>query len=216
MCRTLRILILSTLFLIPEAGASVDRLAVLGGLSQPLLDDSNSFIFPATLNEWPRFEVELFDDWAGLAYPLSPQHTLGLFLNRPTPELATLNETISQNGSDLFRALSPSPWLDLAYSYNPKPGLSIGTSVALAYDRKTQGPRTASVVNSDFRIGMRVGQPRGPAPLSDSRHRVSGRRAAVQRLGHVRHSRMSLPPLHQLQLHRRDRRPASARHQSLK
>lgn len=163
MCRTLRTLILSTLFLMSEAGASVDRLAVLGGLSQSLLDDSNSFIFPATLSEWPRFEVELFDDWAGVAYPLSPQHTLGLFFNRPTPELATFNETISQNGSDLFRTLSPNPWLDLAYSYTPKPGLSLGTSVALAYDRNAQGPRTASVVNSDFRLGMRVGPTRGPA-----------------------------------------------------
>ncbi len=163
MCRTLRIFVLTALFFICEAGASVDRLAVLGGLSQPLLDDSNSFIFPATLSEWPRFEVELFDDWAGVAYPLSPQHTLGLFFNRPTPELATLNEAISQNGSDLFRSLSPSPWLDLAYNYTPNPGLSLGTSVALAYDRSTQGPRTSSVVNSDFRLGMRVGPTTGPA-----------------------------------------------------
>ena len=114
MRRAFTLLPLFCLLFSQPAQASVDRLTALGGLSQAILDDSNGFVFPATISEWPRFEVELFDDWAGVAYPISAQHTLGLFFNRKTSDLDDFTAYIQQNGSDLFRAMSPSPWFDLA------------------------------------------------------------------------------------------------------
>ena len=140
-----------------SAQASVDRLTALGGLSQAILDDSNGFIFPATISEWPRFEVELFDDWAGVAYPISAQHTLGLFFNRKTSDLDNFTAYIQQNGSDVFRAMSPSPWFDLAYGYAPNNEFAIGASTSFAYDRSAIASQQASASSTNFHLGMRIG-----------------------------------------------------------
>ena len=146
--------LLSLFFLIfsQSAQASVDRLTALGGLSQAILDDSNGFVFPATISEWPRFEVELFDDWAGVAYPISAQHTLGLFFNRKTSDLDNFTAYIQQNGSDVFRAMSPSPWFDLAYGYAPNNEFALGASTSFAYDRSAIASQqtSASSTNSCF------------------------------------------------------------------
>ena len=160
MHRILSILCLLLVFSSTPAVASVDRLTALGGLSQALIDDSNGFVFPASLGEWPRFEVELFDEWAGLVYPLSKQHTLGLYFNRQTTDLRDFTRYIEENGSDLFRAMTPSPWFDLAYSFAASPSVAIGASASLAHDHSTLATREASATNTDLRLGLRLGSGR--------------------------------------------------------
>lgn len=157
MYRTLRLFLLLSALATLQVNASVDRLTALGGLSQALLDDSNGFVFPASLGEWPRFQVELFDEWAGVAFPLSTRHALGLFFNRPSPEVADLRSYIQQSGSDLFRALNPSPWFDLAYNYSPSDAIALGLATSLAYDRSSLAARTTSATGADLRLGLRLG-----------------------------------------------------------
>lgn len=183
MYRTLRLFLLLSALATLQANASVDRLTALGGLSQALLDDSNGFVFPASLGEWPRFEVELFDDWAGVAFPLSTRHTLGLFLNRPSPDVADLTSYIQQSGSDLFRALSPSPWLDLAYNYAPSNAVALGLATSLAYDRSSLDARVASATNADLRLGLRLGS----GPTLDIGLGILLRRLQDQTLAGVEH-----------------------------
>ena len=153
----IRLFLLVTALATATAQASVYRLTALGNLNQALLDDSNSSIYPASLSEWPRFAVELTDDWAGVAYPLSGRHTLGLFFNRPTAEVADLKAYILDSGSELLRALNPSPWFDLAYNHSPRDDTVLGLSTALAYDRNTVESRLASIALVDIRLGARLG-----------------------------------------------------------
>ena len=157
MAYPVRLFLLVTALATTTTQASVDRLTALGDLNQALLDDSNSFIYPASLSEWPRFAVELYDDWAGVAYPLSSRHSLGLFFNRPTAEIADLAAYVQDSGSDLFRALNPNPWFDLAYNFAPRANLVLGIAAALAYDRSTIESRLASTTLLDIRLGARLG-----------------------------------------------------------
>lgn len=182
MPRLLSFLCLFFILLSAQAQASVDRLTALGGLSQAILDDSNGFIFPATLGEWPRFEVELFDEWAGVAYPLSVRHTFGLFFNRPTANLSDFSTYIQQNGSDLFRAMAPSPWFDMAYSYAPNQTIAIGAATSLAYDRSVLATRETSATSADLRFGLRIGS----GPILDIGFAVLLRRLQDQTLEGVK------------------------------
>ena len=162
MLRSLNVLslVFALLYSTP-ASASVDRLTALGGLNRATIDDSNSFLFPATISEWPRFEVELFDEWAGIAYPLSNRHTLGLFFNRRPSNLNEFSNYIRQSGSDLFQSMVPSPWIDIAYGYVPSREIAFGAMTSIAYDRSTLGHRTTSASNADLRMGLRFGSGAG-------------------------------------------------------
>ena len=88
------------------------RLAALGGETRLLRDSSNIYLYPSQAHELPHFGVALFDNWAGAVYPLDKRHALGLFFNRPTPQLDRLNTYLTQNGSPTLQAR---PWADFLY-----------------------------------------------------------------------------------------------------
>jgi hypothetical protein len=88
---------------------------------------------------------------------------VGLFFNRPTSQNAAFNEYIRQRGSDLFRALDPVPWFDLAYGFAPKHSLALGLSTSLTYDRSTVADRRASAASANLLGGLRLGSKSGPS-----------------------------------------------------
>jgi len=151
-----RSLVLLFVFTCSPCLASSNRLAALGGESRLFLDTSNLFIYPATVLEFPHFGAELFDDWGGVAYPLG-SHALGLFFNRPTPQLTRLATYLHQNGSALFQDLDPQPWIDLLYGWGPRDGLCFGLSGRLAFDTLTRARAEASTSGADLRLGLRLG-----------------------------------------------------------
>ncbi len=141
------------------AHASSERLRALGGSSEMILDNSNAFIYPASAIEWPHFSVSLFDNWGGALYPLGDKQIIGLFFNRPTSQLETLNKYIQSTGSDVFRQLEVKPLLDLAFARSLRPSLALGASVAMAYDRIDLAPVATSARALDLRLGLRIGTP---------------------------------------------------------
>ena len=133
------------------------RLASLGGETRLLLDTTNLFTYPALAIEFPHVAVELFDDWAGVAYPLSPGHTVGVFFNRPTERLDRLSDYLSQTGSAQFRQLEPRPWIDLVYARSLTDGLIFGFGGRFDYD-VADTDREASSSTASLRFGVRLGE----------------------------------------------------------
>jgi hypothetical protein len=139
--------------------ASAERLIALGGDPRLLLDDGNVFVYPATSLEWPRLEVALFADWAGVLYPLSSGQALGLFFNRPTPQLERFSAYLTQEGSAALQELEPRPWVDVLYGLRLRPHLHLGLSGLFAYDKRALADRKASASSADLRLGLRLGRP---------------------------------------------------------
>jgi len=157
---TLAFLILALHVFLPEqTHASPERVRALGGSSEMLIDNSNTFIYPASALEWPHFAVSLFDNWGGALYPLGKQQVLGLFFNRPIPQLEHINSYIQSTGSDTFKQLDAQPWVDLAYARALRPAFIWGTSASLAYDRSDIGQISTSALALDWRLGLRIGSP---------------------------------------------------------
>lgn len=146
-------------FLPPAVHASSERVIALGGSSEMLIDNSNAFIYPASAVEWPHFAVSLFEHWGGALYPLGDKQVLGLFFNRPTPQLETLNNYIQNAGSDVFRQLEMTPILDLTYARALHPALAVGTSFSVAYDHLDLDAITTSAQALDLHLGLRLGTP---------------------------------------------------------
>ena len=137
--------------------ASSIRVATLGGESRLLVDETNIFIYPARASLLPHAEVELFDDWAGIAFPVIERHTVGLFLNRPTTQLARFNSYLDVSGSDLFRSLEAKPWIDLVYAANLTSRLRAGLSTRLSVDREENAGGEAAASEVDIRFGLGLG-----------------------------------------------------------
>lgn len=146
-------------FLPLAAHASSERVIALGGSSEMLIDNSNAFIYPASAVEWPHFAVSLFEHWGGALYPLGDNQVLGLFFNRPSPQLETLNSYIQNAGSDVFRQLEMTPILDLTYARTLRPALAVGSSFSFAYDHRDLDAITTSAHALDLRLGLRLGTP---------------------------------------------------------
>ena len=166
-CLRRSLILLFTLALsLSPALASSNRLAALGGEARFLLDTSNLSIYPATALEFPHLGIELFDDWGGIAYPLTAGQTLGIFFNRPTAQLTRLNAYVRQTESPLFKDLQAQPWVDLLYGCNLRPTIRIGFSGRIAYDTLVQADDEASAFSTDLRLGLRLGS--APGSLLDA------------------------------------------------
>jgi len=76
-------LAITILALVSCVSASSVRVATLGNDSRLLLDSSNLLYYPALVRQLAHANVELFDDWAGIAVPVGERHGAALFLNRP-------------------------------------------------------------------------------------------------------------------------------------
>ena len=137
--------------------ASPVRVATLGGDSRLLLDSTNLFNYPALVRQLAHADVELFDDWAGVALRVGKRHGVGLFLNRPDEELDELSAYLAGTGSQLLRSLEPRPWLDAIYGLQLRPGLSLGAGLRYAYDVRDQGIDEASVARLDGRLSVALG-----------------------------------------------------------
>ena len=137
--------------------ASPVRVATLGGDSRLLLDSTNLFNYPALVRQLAHADVELFDDWAGVALRVGKRHGVGLFLNRPDEELDELSAYLADTGSQLLRSLKPRPWLDAIYGLQLRPGLSLGAGLRYAYDVRDQGIDEASVARRDGRLSVALG-----------------------------------------------------------
>jgi hypothetical protein len=138
--------------------ASPIRVTTLGGESRLLVDETNLFIYPALAGTVPHTAVELFDDWAGIAFPLNKRHTAGLFLGRPTAALTRFNGYLGQSGSDLFRSLEARPWIDLFYAASLTPRLRAGLSARVAVDREEALGGEAAASEIDLRFGLGLGR----------------------------------------------------------
>ena len=137
--------------------ASPVRVATLGGDSRLLLDSTNLFDYPALVRQLAHADVELFDNWVGVALRVGERHGVGLFLNRPDEELDELSAYLAVTGSQLLRSLEPRPWLDAIYGLQLRPGLSLGAGLRYAYDVRDQGIDEASVARLDGRLSVALG-----------------------------------------------------------
>jgi hypothetical protein len=146
------VLILST-----SLCASPVRVATLGGDSRLLLDSTNLFDYPALVRQLAHADVELFDDWAGIALRVGERHGVALFLNRPDEGLDELSAYLDSTGSRLLRSLEPRPWLDAIYGLQLRPGLTLGAGLRYAYDVRDRGIDAASVARWDGRLGVAIG-----------------------------------------------------------
>ena len=145
---------LAVLLLASSLSASPVRVATLGGESRLLLDSTNLFDYPALVRQLAHADIELFDDWAGIALPVGKKHGVALFLNRPDAGLDELSAYLSDTGSRLFRALEPKPWFDAIYGLQLRQGLSLGIGARYAYDVRDRGLEEASVSRWDSRLGL--------------------------------------------------------------
>ena len=147
--------------LIAPTHASTYRLAAVGNESRLLADDTNIFLYPGTIAEFPHIEVDLFGDWGGGIYPLANSHVFGLFLNRTPPQLERLNAYLGNNGSRAFRQLEARPWMDVFYGWRRSGRLHLGLAGRFAYDRLRLNTFRASAWQGDLRFGLRWGNAPG-------------------------------------------------------
>ena len=137
--------------------ASPVRVATLGGDSRLLLDSTNLLHYPALVRQLAHANVELFDDWAGVAVPLGTRHGAGLWLNRPDESLGALSTYLDSTGSLLLRALNPRPWFDATYGLQLRSGLALGVGLRYDYDVRDRGADEASVARWASSFGIAVG-----------------------------------------------------------
>ena len=140
-----------------EVSASPLRVATLGGDSRLLVDPTNIFVYPSLAGEMPHAVVELFDNWAGIAFPVTDSHAAGLFLNRPTDSLERLNLYLDQTGSRLFRSLEAEPVADLIYAVSLAGPLRMGVAGRFSRDHEERQGMTASASAADLTLGFGVG-----------------------------------------------------------
>ncbi len=137
--------------------ASPVRVATLGGDSRLLLDSSNLYHYPALVRQLAHVDVELFDDWVGIAVPIGSHHGMALMLNRPDEVQQEISAYLQSTGSRLLRSLRPTPWLDAIYGLQLRPGLSLGLGLRYDYDVRDRGIDEASVSRWDSRFGIALG-----------------------------------------------------------
>ncbi|MBT3345130.1 MAG: hypothetical protein HN712_07265 [Gemmatimonadetes bacterium] len=166
------ILLIGALQFPGAAVASPVRVNTLGGESALLLDTTNPSLFPSLAATLAHADVELFDNWAGAIVPLGGNSAFGLYLNRPTPESRRLGAYVQSTGSQLFRSLSPTPAFDAVASTQIRPGLHIGTSLRVAYDRQQQATDEASARLRQVLLGVSLGP--GSARGLDATVRIDG------------------------------------------
>lgn len=138
--------------------ASNNRLAALGGAPRLLLDTDNIHIYPATAGEFPHLGVEIFQDWGGVVYPLSSEHALGLFFNRPTPQSTRFNTYLVSTEDPLLGELEVQPWVDLLYGGQLLSNAHLGLSGRFSFDTSTRPAGEASAHSLDLRLGLRLGE----------------------------------------------------------
>ena len=153
--------------------ASPVRIATLGGDSRLVLDSTNLFDYPALVRQMAHADIELFDDWAGIALPIGTRHGIALFLNRPDDGLDELANYVSTTGSPLLRSLHPRPWLDAIYGIRMNSGLSLAAALRYSYDVRNQGLDEAGVSRWDTKLGLAAGNPFRGLDAALSLERVS-------------------------------------------
>ena len=137
--------------------ASPNRVVALGGETRFLLDPSNIFLYPGATLEFPHLGVELFDDWGGVVYPLGGRQAVGVFLDRPTPQLERLNAYLAGTGSPRFRELEARPVMDLAYGRRLRETLQLGLLGRVDRDLREGDFGQATATSWDVRVGARFG-----------------------------------------------------------
>lgn len=143
--------------------ASPTRVGILGGESSLLFDTTNLLKYPSLARTVAHADVELFNDWAGAVVPVGQSSAIGLFLNRPTTQLRSLNSYIASTGGRLFRSLTPTPLMDAVVSTRLRPGIQVGATLRLAHDRRRRGAAEAAAGLRQALIGISIapGKPRG-------------------------------------------------------
>jgi hypothetical protein len=153
-----RILALAALVAAPVSGfSSENRLRSLGGERRLLTGTSAIHLYPATARDFPHFAVEVFEEWGGGIYDLGARHTIGLFLNRTSPELGTLNDRLAERGSDLFKELELNPIADVIYAAQLAAGLRAAVATTYSFDEVRRGQNLASASDWNIRIGVQAG-----------------------------------------------------------
>ena len=93
--------------------------------------------------------------------PVGKTNFAGLFFNRPTPQLATLNSYVEKSGSAVFQELQVRPWIDLLYARRLGERLNLGLAARVSYDVLEADGNRASARQSDLRAGFRLGNKEG-------------------------------------------------------
>ena len=157
------LLISSFILLVSVDGAhgSTSRLRSLGNETRILKDDTNIFVYPSLVMEYPQVIAEPFDlgdslSWAGATYKIGKTSTVGIMFRRPlrnAEELsdflanATTSEAFSSVPADSRERLSRmdlSSWFDFMYGMSLSEGLDIGGQVSLSYDAEGNGTETTA------------------------------------------------------------------------
>ncbi len=141
-----------------SAFGSENRLRALGGERRLLTGTSAIHLYPATAPDFPHFAVEVFEEWGGGIYRLGTRHSIGLFLNRTSPELDTFNERIEDRGSVLFGELELNPIADVVYAVQLGDRLRVAFATTYSFDERRRGQNLASASNWNMRVGMQAGQ----------------------------------------------------------
>ncbi len=143
---------------------STSRLRSLGGETRILKDDTNIFVYPSLVMEYPQVIAEPFDlddspSWAGATYKIGKTSTVGIMFRRPlrtADELSTFLANADTSGtSEIFSDVSSdtrvrlsrmdlSSWFDFMYGTSLSEGLDIGGQVSLSYDAEGNGTETTA------------------------------------------------------------------------
>lgn len=153
--------------------ASPVRVATLGGDSRLLLDSSNLFHYPALARQLAHADVELFDDWAGIAVPLGSRHAVAVFLGRPDAGTEQLTTYLQDTGSRLMRTLRPSAPFDGIYAWQARTNLTLGVGLRYDYDVRDRGADEAAASRWDGRLGIALGHANRRLDATLSLQRVS-------------------------------------------
>lgn len=156
--RTAVLLLIASCLVVSDLGASTVRVTTLGGDSRLLLDSTNLFHYPALARQLAHANVELFDDWGGIAAPIGDRHGVALFLRRPEAGQQRLSTYLQGTGSRLLRSLRPTAPFDGIYAWQARPGLSLGMGLRYDYDVRDRGDDEAAVSRWDGRFGIALGR----------------------------------------------------------
>ncbi|MFH1570456.1 MAG: hypothetical protein ABIL09_20870, partial [Gemmatimonadota bacterium] len=180
-----RLMVLAAVALVAGAGAaagSPNRVAALGGEARFLVDPVNVFDFPALAVPLAHADLELFAEWGGAVVPMS-RSAVGLFANRPTPDLRRYNAYLDTAGSPALAALEVRPWLDAVAGFRLGGEVLLGLAGAYAFDLEDAGMTEASASQARLAAGLRLGGPRRRLDVAAHlcRHRLRDAGAATAR-----------------------------------
>lgn len=164
------------------AGASPNRVAALGGEARFLIDAVNVHQYPALSVSLGHAGLEPFADWAGVVVPCGGG-ALGLFANRPSPQLNRFNDWLATAVAPSPVGLDVRPWFE-ALAARPLGGdRVVGLKVGYAADVEDDGLGETSASLTHVAVGLRLGPPSRRLDLAAHfrRHRLRDRVSTPER-----------------------------------